>query len=64
MEGVSGRGPPPRNGPEREERDMTSTTGTTTTSKTRTNKRSTSRITGLKAVSEQPSQRGLLQLRG
>jgi hypothetical protein len=36
---------------------MTSTTGTTTTSRTRTNKRSTSRITGLKAVSEQTSQR-------
>ena len=53
LEGVSGRGPPARNAPEREERDMTSTTGTTTTSRTRTNKRSTSRITGLKAVSEQ-----------
>jgi hypothetical protein len=61
VEGVSGGGRPPRNGPEREERDMT---GTTTTSRTRTNKRSTSRITGLKAVSEQTSQRGLLQLRG
>jgi hypothetical protein len=36
---------------------MTSTTGTTTTSGTRTNKRSTSRITGLKAVSEQQSTR-------
>lgn len=46
------------------ERGMTSTTGATTTSRTRTNKRSTSRITGLKAVSEQTSQRGLLQLRG
>jgi hypothetical protein len=32
------------------ERGMTSTTGATT-SRTRTNKRSTSRITGLKAVS-------------
>src|SRR5215813_7404111 len=44
-----GGGRPRRNGPEREERDMTSTTGTTTTSRTRMNKRSTSRITGLKA---------------
>jgi hypothetical protein len=60
VEGVSGRGRPPRNGPEREERDMTSTT----TSRTRANKRSTSCITGLKAVSEQQVNEALLQLRG